>query len=81
LKCRTCNTLQLNDNVRQFVGSLLHEHELGLLDILNARISDIKIALEQLHQVFKDLDMAALQQDAVRIDFPIRSLSLRMYCI
>ena len=32
------NTLQLNENVRQFAGSLLHEHELGLSDILKARI-------------------------------------------
>ena len=31
------NTLQLNENVRQFVGSLLHEHELGLSDILKTR--------------------------------------------
>ena len=35
------NTLQLNESIRQFVGSLLHEHELGLSDILKARIIDI----------------------------------------
>jgi hypothetical protein len=54
------NTLQLNENVRQFVGSLLHEHELGLSDILKARIIDIKSGLEQLHQALQDRDMAAL---------------------
>jgi hypothetical protein len=68
------NTLQLNENVRQFVGNLLHEHELGLSDILKARISDIKIALEQLHQAFQDRDMAALQQGAVRIDNQLRQI-------
>jgi hypothetical protein len=68
------NTLQLNENVRQFVGSLLHEHELGLSDILKARISDIKTALEQLHQAFQERDTAALQQGAVRIDNQLRQI-------
>lgn len=68
------NTLQLNENVRQFVGSLLHEHELGLSDILKARISDIKTALEELHQAFQERDMAALQQGAVRIDNQLRQI-------
>jgi hypothetical protein len=44
------NTLQLNENVRQFVGSLLHEHELGLSEILKARIVDIRTGLEQLQR-------------------------------
>ena len=47
------NTLQLNESIRQFVGSLLHEHELGLSDILKARIIDIKAGLEQLHQALQ----------------------------
>lgn len=69
-----CNTLQLNENVRQFVGSLLHEHELGLSDILKARIIDIKTGLEQLHQAMQNRDMAALQQGAVRIDNQLRQI-------
>jgi hypothetical protein len=68
------NTLQLNENVRQFVGSLLHEHELGLSDILKARIVDIKTGLEQLHQAVQDRDMAALQRGAVRIDNQLRQI-------
>jgi hypothetical protein len=68
------NTLQLNENVRQFVGSLLHEHELGLSDILKARIVDIKTGLEQLHQAIQDRDMAALQRGAVRIDNQLRQI-------
>ncbi|WP_411728609.1 hypothetical protein [Methyloglobulus sp.] len=68
------NTLQLNENVRQFVGSLLHEHDLGLSDILKARIIDIKSGLEQLHQALQDRDMAALQRGAVRIDNQLRQI-------
>ena len=68
------DTLQLNENVRQFVGSLLHEHELGLSDILKARISDIKTALEQAQQAFQERDTAALQQAAVRIDNQLRRI-------
>ena len=68
------NTLQLNENVRQFVGSLLHEHELGLSDILKARIVDIKTGLEQLQQAVQDRDMAALQRGAVRIDNQLRQI-------
>lgn len=68
------NTLQLNENVRQFVGSLLHEHELGLSEILKARIVDIKTGLEQLQQALHARDMAALQQGAVRIDNQLRQI-------
>lgn len=68
------NTLQLNENVRQFVSSLLHEHELGLSDILKARIIDIKTGLEQLHQAVTDRDMSALQRGAVRIDNQLRQV-------
>ncbi|MGZ8238611.1 MAG: hypothetical protein ACXWTY_12165 [Methylobacter sp.] len=68
------NTLQLNENVRQFVGSLLHEHELGLSDILKARIIDIKTGLEQIQQALQERDMAALQQGAVRIDNQLRQI-------
>ena len=68
------NTLQLNESVRQFVGSLLHEHELGLSDILKARIIDIKVGLDQLHQAMQNRDMAALQQGAVRIDTQLRQI-------
>ncbi len=68
------NTLQLNESIRQFVGSLLHEHELGLSDILKARIIDIKAGLEQLHQALQDHDMAALQRGAVRIDNQLRQI-------
>jgi hypothetical protein len=68
------NTLQLNENVRQFVGSLLHEHELGLSDILRARIIDIKTGLEQLQLAMQEHDMAALQQGAVRIDNQLRQI-------
>ena len=68
------NTLQLNESIRQFVGSLLHEHELGLSDILKARIIDIKAGLEQLHQALQAHDMAALQRGAVRIDNQLRQI-------
>ena len=68
------NTLQLNENVRQFVASLLHEHELGLSEILKARIIDIKVGLDQLHQAMQNRDMAALQQGAVRIDNQLRQI-------
>lgn len=68
------NTLQLNENIRQFVGSLLHEHELGLSDILKARIIDIKTGLEQLQQAVQDRDMAALQRSAIRIDNQLRQI-------
>lgn len=68
------NTLQPNENVRQFVESLLHEHELGLSDILKARITDIKTGLEQLQHALQERDMAALQQGAVRIDKQLRQI-------
>ena len=68
------NTLQLNENVRQFVESVLHEHQLGLSDILKARITDIKTGLEQLQQALQERDMAALQQGAVRIDKQLRQI-------
>ncbi len=68
------NTLQLNENVHQFAGSLLHEHELGLSDILKARIIDIKTGLEQLYQAVQERDMAALQRGAVRIDNQLRQI-------
>ncbi|MGD0959179.1 MAG: hypothetical protein ABSB19_05165 [Methylomonas sp.] len=68
------NTLQLNENVRQFIGSLLHEHELGLSEILKARIKDIKTVFEQLHQALQDRDIAALQRCAVRIDNQLRQI-------
>ena len=68
------NTLQLNENVRQFVGSLLHEHELGLSEILKARIIDIKTSLEELRQAVQDRDMAVLQRGAVRIDNQLRQI-------
>jgi hypothetical protein len=74
IKMPRSNTLQLNDNVRQFVESLLHEHELGLSDILKARITDIKAGLEQLQQALQERDMAALQQGAVRIDKQLRQI-------
>jgi hypothetical protein len=51
------NTLQLNKNVRQFVESVLHEHQLGLSDILKARITDIKTGLEQLQQALQERDI------------------------
>jgi hypothetical protein len=68
------NTLQLNENVRQFVAGLLHEHELGLSDILKARIVDIKTGLELLRQAVQDSDMAALQRGAVRMDDQLRQM-------
>lgn len=68
------NSLQINENVSQFVGSLLHEHELGLSDILKARIIDIQAGLEQLHQAMANRDMAALQSGAVRIDKQLRQI-------
>lgn len=68
------NTLQLNENVRQFVSALLHEHELGLSEVLKARIVDIKKGLEQLHQAMQDRDMDALQRGAIRIDNQLRQI-------
>jgi len=68
------DALQLNENVRQFVASLLHEHELGLSDILKARITDIKTGLGQLQQALQERDMAALQQGTVRIDRQLRQI-------
>ncbi|MDP2203236.1 MAG: hypothetical protein Q8K07_14520 [Methylicorpusculum sp.] len=68
------NSLQLNENVRHFVAGLLHEHELGLSDILKVRIVDIKTGLEQLQQAMQNRDMAALQQGAVRIDSQLRQI-------
>lgn len=66
--------LQLNENVSQFVNGLLHEHELGLSDILKARIVDIQAGLEQLQQAMESRDMAALQNGAIRIDKQLRQI-------
>ena len=68
------NSFQLNDNVSQFVGNLLHEHELGLSEVLKARITDIKTGLDQLHQAMQSSDMAAMQRGAVRIDNQLRQI-------
>lgn len=68
------DSLQINENVSQFVSSLMHEHELGLSDILKARIVDIQAGLEQLHQAMENRDMAALQNGAIRIDKQLRQI-------
>lgn len=68
------DSLQLNENVSQFVSSLLHEHELGLSDILKARIIDIQTGLEQLQHAMEHRDMAALQNGAIRIDKQLRQI-------
>lgn len=68
------DSLQINENISQFVSSLLHEHELGLSDILKARIVDIQAGLEQLHQAMEHRDMAALQNGAIRIDKQLRQI-------
>lgn len=68
------DSLQINENVSQFVSSLLHEHELGLSDILKARIVDIQAGLDQLQQAMDDRDMAALQSGAIRIDKQLRQI-------
>jgi len=68
------DSLQLNENVSQFVSGLLHEHELGLSDILKARIVDIQAGLEQLQQAMESRDMAALQNGAIRIDKQLRQI-------
>ena len=66
--------LQINEAVAQFVGALMHEHELGLSDILKARIGDIQNGLEQLQQAMEQRDMAALQNGAIRIDKQLRQI-------
>lgn len=68
------NTLQLDENVRQFVGGLLHEHELGLSENLKNYMVDIKQGLEQLQQAVEEHDMAALQRGAIRIDNQLRQI-------
>lgn len=68
------DSLQINESVSQFVASLMHEHELGLSDILKARIVDIQEGLEQLHQAMDNRDMAALQNGAIRIDKQLRQI-------
>lgn len=68
------DSLQINEMVSQFVSSLLHEHELGLSDILKARIVDIQTGLDQLQQAMDDRDMAALQSGASRIDKQLRQI-------
>lgn len=68
------DSLQISEAVAQFVGALLHEHELGLSDILKARIGDIQSGLEQLQQAMEQRDMAALQNGAIRIDKQLRQI-------
>lgn len=68
------DSLQVNENVSQFVSSLLHEHELGLSEILKARIVDIQAGLAQLQQAMDNRDMAALQSGAIRIDKQLRQV-------
>lgn len=68
------DNLQINEAVVQFVGALLHEHELGLSDILKARIGDIQNGLEQLQLAMEQRDMAALQNVAIRIDKQLRQI-------
>jgi hypothetical protein len=68
------DSLQLNETVSQFVSSLLHEHELGLSDILKARIVDIQTGLDQLQKAMESRDMAALQNGAIRIDKQLRQI-------
>jgi hypothetical protein len=68
------DSLQVNEIVSEFVSSLLHEHELGLSDILKARIVDIQAGLNQLQQAMDDRDMAALQSGAICIDKQLRQI-------
>ncbi|WP_198244199.1 hypothetical protein [methane-oxidizing endosymbiont of Gigantopelta aegis] len=68
------DSLQINDVVSQFVSSLLHEHELGLPEILKVRINDIQNGLAQMQQAMDERDMAALQSGAIRIDKQLREI-------
>lgn len=68
------DNLQINETVAQFVSALLHEHDLGLSDILKARIGDIQNGLEQLQLAMEQRDMAALQNGAIRIDKQLRQI-------
>jgi hypothetical protein len=68
------DSLQINEAVSQFVSALLHEHELGLSEILKARIVDIQAGLDQLQLAMDQRDMAALQNGAIRIDKQLRQI-------
>lgn len=69
------SVVELNSVVRDFAGKLLHEHQLGLSDIIKVRITDIKNALEALHLAMRTQDMAALQRGISSIDQQLRHIT------
>jgi hypothetical protein len=69
------SVVELNNMVRDFASQLLHEHQLGLSDIVKIRIAEIKTALETLHSAMRNQDMAALQRGVSSIDQQLRHIT------
>jgi len=69
------SVVELNSAVRDFASQLLHEHQLGLSDIIKVRITEIKTALDTLHLAMRTQDMAALQRGVNSIDQQLRHIT------
>ncbi len=66
--------MQLNEIVRQFASSLLHEHTLGLSDVMQARMSKLKESYSELLAASDTLDFGEVQRFAVQIDSELRKI-------
>jgi hypothetical protein len=73
-----CEDFKLDDRVREFISQLLNEYELSSPEIIKAHISEIKAALDDLHDAMQNQDMAKLQRGIKRIYTQIEEVSQRL---
>lgn len=70
--------LQINPLVLEFVRGLTREHELGLSDVLKARISGIKDATQALTDAIEGRDSDALRHAATQLADLFRHINMQL---
>ncbi len=70
--------LQLNAYVLEFVRGLTREHELGLSEVLHARVTAIREATSGLNQGIVDNDRDAIRFSANRLSELFRQISMQL---
>ena len=70
--------LQINAFVLEFVRSLTREHELGLTEVLQARVVAIREATEELNQGIKGTDRDRVRWSANKLAELFRQVSLQL---
>ena len=70
--------LQLNAYVLEFVRGLTREHELGLTEVLQARVAAIREATEGLNEGMKISDMDHVRWSVNKLSELFRQISLQL---